>query len=148
MHPVQEILCPTDFSASSERALDCGIALARLYGASIRIVHVMEPPVLFGAEVSSPDLMTEAIKAQREYAETKLTHAQEQCNIAGVVATTQLEIGYPSSIVADLSNIVDLIVMATRGRTGLPHLALGSVAERVVRAAKCPVMVVPPSSAS
>jgi nucleotide-binding universal stress UspA family protein len=60
-----------------------------------------------------------------------------------VQAVMQLEIGYPANVIVELSKNADLIVIGTHGRTGFQRLALGSVAERVVRMGKCPVLVVP-----
>lgn len=148
MTSVRRILFPTDFSAPAAHALDYAIELARCYGSTLWLVHVIEPPVLFGAELSSPDLVTAAIEVQREAAEAALSHARDRCAEAGVPALTQIETGYPSRLLVELSKGADMIVMATRGRSGVAHFVLGSVAERVLRAAKCPVMVVAPKHAA
>lgn len=140
---MQRILCPTDFSEYASRALDCSIELARAFGSAIWIVHVLEPPVLFGGELTSSSLVGEVIKVQRERAQTELERAAQQCHTANVRAVAQLEIGYPANVLIQLSNEADLVVVGTHGRTGFQHLVLGSVAERVVRMAKCPVLVVP-----
>jgi nucleotide-binding universal stress UspA family protein len=140
---MQRILCPTDFSEYASRALDCGIELARSFASAIWIVHILEPPVLFGAELTSSSLVGEVIQVQRERAQTELERAAHFCHTAEIRAVAQLEIGYPGNVLIELSKDADLVVIGTHGRTGFQHLMLGSVAERVVRLAKCPVLVVP-----
>jgi nucleotide-binding universal stress UspA family protein len=143
MNRMQRILCPTDFSDYASRALDYSIELARSFGSGIWLVHVLEPPVLFGAELSSSSLLNQVIKLQHERAEAELVRASERCRAMDVQAVMQLEIGYPANVIVELSKNADLIVIGTHGRTGFQRLALGSVAERVVRMGKCPVLVVP-----
>jgi nucleotide-binding universal stress UspA family protein len=145
MKPIRRILCPTDFSPQADHALDYAIALARSFGATLWLVHVLEPPaILYAADVMSASLVDEALKLQRRNAESDLRLAEERCVAAKVQVATQLECGLPRDVLVGLSKDADLIVMGTRGRTGLRHLVLGSVAERVVRMAHCPVTVVPP----
>lgn len=143
MTRMQRILCPTDFSDYSVRALDCAIELARAFDSSLWIVHVLDPPVLFGAELTTSSLAGEVIKVQRERAQLELERAAQQCHTERVRAVAQLEIGYPANVLIELSKQADLVVIGTHGRSGFQHLVLGSVAERVVRMAKCPVLVVP-----
>jgi universal stress protein A len=143
MNRLQRILCPTDFSEYAARALDYSIELAHRFGSGLWLVHVLEPPVLFGAELSSSALLNQVVKVQHERAEAELARAKERCRAADVQAVEQLEIGYPSNVLVELSKDADLIVIGTHGRTGFQRLMLGSVAERVVRLGKCPVLVVP-----
>jgi nucleotide-binding universal stress UspA family protein len=144
MKPIRRILCPTDFSPQADNALDYAIALARSFGATVWLVHVLEPPaILYRADIMSAALVEEALRMQRANAESDLRRAEERCAAAKVQVATQLECGLPRDVLVGLSKDADLIVMGTRGRTGLRHLVLGSVAERVVRMAKCPVTVVP-----
>jgi nucleotide-binding universal stress UspA family protein len=144
MTATRRILCPTDFSSQADRALDYAIELAHSLGATLWLVHVLEPPaLLYSADIASAALIDEAIKVQRETTERDMRRARERCEAAHVPVETQIECGLPRDVLVGLSKHADLIVMGTRGRTGLRHLVLGSVAERVVRMAKCPVTVVP-----
>lgn len=145
MH-VKTILAPTDFSADSEKACDAAIELAKLYGASVVVLHAYHVSVpmttsAFGGAYTMPegffdDIRSEA-KARVEQAAKDL--ATDGVDVRGVA------VGDPASlaIISFAESLpADLIVMGTRGISGLKHVLLGSVAERVVRSAPCPVMTV------
>jgi universal stress protein A len=142
---VQRILCPTDFSDCSRAALEVALDLAQRLGAELRLLHVFQLPQYVGFEdgltmaAASTQLFTEL----RGKAEQQLRSALELCKRAGVAAVAEQIEGAPHAQIVNLSDGADLIVMGTHGRTGLPRLVLGSVAERVVRLAKCPVLTVP-----
>ncbi|HKP63228.1 MAG TPA: universal stress protein [Polyangiales bacterium] len=145
MNAIKKILCPTDFSDSSQVASALAVDLAAKLGAAVEFLHVVQPPVYVGWEDSPAGLAATAqlLDQTRERAESQLKAAVEKFNGRGVQIHTQLQDGSPHQQISELSKQVDLIVMGTHGRTGLPHLLLGSVAERVVRTASCPVMTVP-----
>ena len=145
---ITRILVPTDFSEASDTALAEARDLAATLGARLRIVHVFDDPFVAsvisadGQMVMPPDLraslMQEADARLRQSLGTGVTrdHGEEAALLTGPVA---------ASIVDDArTHAVDLILMATHGRGGMAHLLLGSVAERVVRTAPCPVMTVRP----
>ena len=142
MTPFQRILCATDFSQHAAHALDRAVELARSLGSETTIVHVIEPPMLFGPEAANTSLVAEVVKAQREAAETEPSRVVEHARAASVRVESRLHVGMAALTLVQLSRDTDLLVMGTRGRTGLKHLLLGSVAERVVRHAHCPVLVV------
>lgn len=144
MPEIRRILCPVDFSEPSETALDYAIDLAKKFGADVQLVHVYQLPVYAlpdGAMMAGPEfttkVTTELSRALTELAEGK----------SGVKLETHLVEGIPYKEVVRLSEELkaDLVVMGTHGRTGLKHLLLGSVAERVVRSSKVPVITVPTS---
>jgi nucleotide-binding universal stress UspA family protein len=145
MNAIKKILCPTDFSDSSQVASALAVDLAAKLGAAVEFLHVVQPPVYVGWEDSPAGLAATAqlLDQTRERAEQQLKAAVEKFNGRGVAVHWQLQDGSPHQQISELSKQVDLIVMGTHGRTGLPHLLLGSVAERVVRTASCPVMTVP-----
>jgi nucleotide-binding universal stress UspA family protein len=145
MEPIRKILCPTDFSESSEVGLEAAVSLAAKLGSTLEFVHVIQPPIYVGWEDSPAGLAASAqvLEQSREHAKQQLGLTAEKYARRGVAITTQLLEGSPHQEISELSKQVDLVVMSTHGRTGLPHLFLGSVAERVVRTASCPVMTVP-----
>jgi nucleotide-binding universal stress UspA family protein len=145
MDPIKKILCPTDFSDSSQAACALAVELAGKLGASVDFVHVVQAPVYVGWEDSPAGLAATAqlLEQTRERCEQQLKAAAEQYTGRGVTIECELQDGTPHQQIAELSKQVDLIVMGTHGRTGLPHLLMGSVAERVVRTASCPVLTVP-----
>ena len=133
---------PLDFSASSLEALRYCEPLVRSFGANLHLVHVAAPdaPVagLAGMPiVVSERISTNRIKADLDRAVTKSAAKFEQ-------ATVHVERGEPYEQICRLARDlqIDLIVIATRGQTGVKHLLLGSTAERVVRYSPCPVLVV------
>jgi len=131
------ILAPTDFSYASEEALRWATSLARDAGAKLIIVHVEEPPMAYAGELPlAPD------EATRD--ELRRSLAQTLPTDSNVPYEHKLLVGEPASAIVDLAERehADLIVMGSHGRKGITRLLMGSVAEAVVRKAKCPVLTV------
>ncbi|MDH5675819.1 MAG: universal stress protein [Myxococcales bacterium] len=145
MQPVKTILCPTDFSPCSDAAIGLAVELAKELGASIHLVHIFQLPFYVGWEDGPATVAAtgEFLDELRQRSGEKLEEAAERCRQAGVQVTTEQADGVPHARVLELGDKADMIVMGTHGRTGLPRLVLGSVAERIVRLAKCPVLTVP-----
>ncbi len=145
---ITTILVPIDFSEHSNEALGTAIGLAKTLGANIHVAHVLHYPVQFTAPselVIPQDLWTQV----RDGAERELGDAARRVTGAGISVETHLVEGPNAQAIVELAEKVgaDLIVMGTRGLSGLKHVVLGSVAERTVRLAHCPVMTVKASSA-
>jgi nucleotide-binding universal stress UspA family protein len=141
---VKTILVPSDFSEHSAKALATAIDLAKVFGAKVEIVHafLLQPPmVTMQGGYTIPDHYFEEIRTRAKQEVEKL--AQEQ-SASGVDVSGQAIESPPSTGILEVAEKIepDLIVMGTRGQTGLKHVLLGSVAERVVRMANCPVMTV------
>jgi len=143
MRRFETILVAVDFSTHSQRALDEAIGLAQQEGARLHLVHAVELPavplVAYGFEVP-----TTYLSSAREAAQQLLEKAAKRAAERGVDAENHL-CGAPADkgIVAVAAELrADLLVGGTHGHTGLKHLALGSVAERVLRRAPCSVLVV------
>jgi nucleotide-binding universal stress UspA family protein len=145
MESIKKILCPTDFSEASAIGVEAAVDLASRLGASVELVHVIQPPIYVGWEDSPAGLAASAqvLEQAREHAKQQLEATAKKYASRGVTLKTELLEGSAHQEIAELSKQVDLVVMSTHGRTGLPHLFLGSVAERVVRTAHSPVMTVP-----
>lgn len=138
-----KILVPTDFSSLGQKALEMATSLARDQGAKLLIVHVEEPPVAYGGGelyygLEEPN-REELKRMLSEVVPTDTTVSYEHRLIIGSPATAIV-------FLAEKEN-VDMIVMPTHGRTGLLRLLMGSVAEEVVRKAKCPVLTVKSTAA-
>lgn len=140
---IRRILVATDFSDTARAGLDWSIEIARTHGASIRLVHGLLLANRMTDFVPSPPDLTENLQ---EAASGRLNEAAEPARRAGIEITTELVLGLPSQAILEAAEErpVDLIVMGTRGQTGLRHLLLGSTAERVVQHATCPVLTVHP----
>ena len=140
---ITRILVPLDFSTSSHRALDYAHGFALKFGAALHLIHVCDMP-------AGPAPMIEAYadaygdwnRIVAAEAETALTVAA--ATITDVKVTTQVLAGHVATRIVDAAanNKVDLIVMGTHGHGAMMHLLMGNVAERVVRAAACPVLTV------
>lgn len=139
------VLVPTDFSAPSDVALDYARVMARHFGASLHLLHVIDDARLeggIGAEgyVESPQARTARLNEALERISHRLTDEDRD----SLRARSEVVFGVPAHAIVDYAtdNGFDLIVMGTHGRSGIAHLLIGSVAELVVRGAPCPVMTV------
>lgn len=143
---IRHILAPTDFSACSKQAVDYAFALARQFGAKLSLLHVIEPPDLTGVGTIPPDLAKKLLVNQERDAHRELSTLLPEAEAAQVDVAHHVIIGTPYRKILAIAAAehVDLIVMGTHGRTGLSHLVLGSVAERIVRLAPCPVLTLRP----
>ncbi len=143
MNQVNSVLAATDFSEHSQQAVDAAIAIAKQFGAELHLVHAFQTPVpiLSPYEVVVPDGFLEQA---RNSAGRKLNTVVEKISSEGVEVTSHLtEIPAAPSIARLAGELgVDLIVLGTRGNTGLKHSLLGSVAERTIRLAPCSVLTV------
>ena len=146
---IQKILCPTDFSEPAGDALSVAGEVAQFFRAKLVVLHVVEPlPVEEGAaewkegaglRLGSYDEML--VDAARE---SLHRHVGKRLPAASEVKEDVVR-GAPAHAIVEAARRekADLIVIATHGRTGLRHLLIGSVAERVVRLAPCPTLTIP-----
>jgi nucleotide-binding universal stress UspA family protein len=137
------LLFPTDFSPRAAAAWPYAVSLARRRGAVLHVLHVVTPPVL-GLSPEAAVVAAPVIDDVLAESQAILDALVEPARALKVTTRTHTRIGEPASgILACASeDDIDLIVMATTGRTGLAHVLMGSVAERVVRHAACPVLTV------
>jgi nucleotide-binding universal stress UspA family protein len=141
----RKILVPVDFSEGAQAALDYAADLFA-QGGEIVVLHVVEPlyyatPAdLYGGAANLGMLLDE----QQRIAKQQLAKLAQRLAKRRLRVKTVFETGVPYQTILDTAKKlkVDLIVMATHGRTGLTHLLLGSVTEKVVRSASCPVLTV------
>jgi len=138
MFKVRKILHPTDFSSQAAVAFDVACSLAKQHDAVILILHVMPTPIVWG-EYIPLDSVEEYEKQIREDYLLPI-----QSTVPGVRVSHLLEQGNPEEMIDLIAeeHECDLIVMGTHGRTGLGRLFMGSVAEKVIRGAPCPVLAV------
>jgi nucleotide-binding universal stress UspA family protein len=143
---ITRILVPVDFSPHAERAFKYAMTLAQRFSARLGLVHVVEDHYMIGAwsnEVYVPNV-GELLEGLIANAERRLATLKRSAAALGLTAETVVITGRPAPAIVEHAKEggFDLIVMGTQGRTGLSHVVLGSVAERVVRTAACPVLTV------
>lgn len=139
----KKILAPIDFSPASKNAIKYAFRFAEEFGAELTLLHVLEP---------APSMSFNAIPSATPFCEMDFSTAEK--NLRSAVASARcgkserprwkIRVGVPSHEIVEAAKEadVDLIVIATHGYTGWKHFCIGSTAERVVRAAPCPVLVV------
>ncbi len=145
---LEKILVPVDFSEASDNALRYGKAFAEAFNSELHVLHVFEEPVV-------PAWTTEgyipALQSVREELEKRARQKLEECLSAEerekFRAQLVLKTGSPFVEIIRYARDtdIDLIVIGTHGRGPIAHILLGSVADRVVRKAPCPVLTVRPS---
>jgi nucleotide-binding universal stress UspA family protein len=147
-NPITRILCPVDFSEASQHAIEHAIAVARWYKASITALHVYNPIFMPIPGLPPPESRVSAPELKRLHSEA--TRCFEGAIASGVAVDVIVDAGPPAARILDRSDTAhsDLIVMGTHGAGGFEHLLLGSVAEKVLRRASCPVLTVPPQTRS
>lgn len=145
MIEIRKILAPTDFSAHATQAVRYACSLAERFGAELHLLHVLSDIIPAG-----PDPMLTPVLPPEFYTESE---AQSRATLARTIepawgkpsfVSTAVRWGDPVEEIVDEARKIraDLVVIATHGRTGLRHALLGSVAERIVREAPCPVLTI------
>src|SRR5215510_8500395 len=143
---IRQILAPTDFSEYSKQAVVHAYEFAQTFGAKLLLLHVIELPV-YPVEVFLPSTEgTTLFDDLERQAHLDLARLLPAAQDGTVEVRCQAVAGTPYYKIIEVAGAekVDLIVMATHGRTGLSHLVMGSVAECVVRMAPCPVLTIHP----
>jgi universal stress protein A len=145
MSEFRKILVGIDFSEHSQRALDEAVGLAQQFGAEVTLFHCFELPIpAFGRHPSATVPPESYVDAVREAALQSIRLWGEMAKEKGVRVKEEISAGFAANEIAVLAEKIraDLIVIGTRGRTGFKHVLLGSVAERTIRLAPCPVLTV------
>jgi nucleotide-binding universal stress UspA family protein len=146
MIAIRKILVPTDFGPASDAALEYGRALARTFDASLHVLHITEDLMFRMADAYGYAMFPAGAQEDLERAALRQTEAllgeddRRELNALAVVFTSVS----PATAITDYARVhdIDLIVMGTHGRGAVSHFLMGSVAERVVRTAPCPVLTV------
>ena len=144
---IKRILVPVDFSANSLHALDYAVDFSKPFKAELMVLFVVEPiyyavPDFAGGAAAAIGGAARRAAPQRPRAAPAARAALRQAPHQAARAPADAAAAYQAIVDTAKKVKADLIVMATHGRTGVSHLLLGSVAERVVRAAPCPVLTV------
>ena len=149
MRKLKRVLCPVDFSEFSIRAYRYALSIARQYNAKLSVQHAVEPWRYPSADFSaSPELFDQFYDTLRDESEERLQQLVKTCSHDGVQTECVVQVGMASDCILAFARAqeTDLIVMGTHGRRGFDRLMLGSVTERVMLKASCPVLTVSDSS--
>ena len=141
---IKKILIPTDFSSYSQFALQYAATLAENFSAKLYVMHVCEH-LIAGVESEAYHFSVAEFPAEVERNEKeRLRQMTEELRSKGIDAESVIRVGRPYSAIVNTAKEleVDLVALATHGRSGPSHVAFGSTAEKVVRLAPCPVLTV------
>jgi nucleotide-binding universal stress UspA family protein len=142
---IQKIIVPIDFSEDSERAARYAATLARRLDASLHLIHVLvEMPVSPGPLEYYTGESPEVREERYQRALSTITELAGSIAADPTRCTTEVRSGRTAESIANavVDYGADLVIMSTHGRTGLSHLLMGSVAERVIQTARCPVLAI------
>ena len=145
MIEIRAILAPTDFSKHAEVAVRYACAMAERFGSRLHLLHVLSDVMPVG-----PDPMLAPVLPPEYYRESEQSCHEALGTMLGpswpcpAAVETAVSWGAPVEVIVEhaKTHAIDLIVIATHGRTGLGHVLLGSVAERIVRESPCPVLTI------
>jgi nucleotide-binding universal stress UspA family protein len=146
MIEIRRILCPTDFSDYSRHALDHAVAIARWYTSTITVLHVFSALPVAAYAPGMPGFESIVLtRADRDQLLVEMTRLIETESAPGITIEAVIREGSTAgeilSQAADLK--ADLLIMGTHGRSGFERFLLGSITEKVLRKANCPVLTVP-----
>jgi nucleotide-binding universal stress UspA family protein len=143
------ILCPTDYSATSDNAVRYAVEFARKVGAHVRFVHILSPGTVPEKPVIAPELLSAQPEEEDSLPDnfSRVLMAEKK---KGLNADFRVLKGEAHSVIAEQANSwgADLIIMGSHGRTGLNRLMMGSVAEEVFRSSDIPVLLVKEKAAA
>ncbi len=140
MKPFNKILIPTDGSDYTKEAIKKGLELAKVLDAEVTALYVVDQTSFINFPMDSTIVSVYSLLEKE--GKDAVDYVLAEGTKLGLKVNMRIEEGSPSRKVIEASKTFDLIVMGTLGRTGVSKLLLGSVAEKVVRFAECPVLVV------
>jgi nucleotide-binding universal stress UspA family protein len=145
---IRRILAPTDFSELSKQGLKSALELAEAFGAKLLLLYVVEPPPYPVEGIVPSHLGATMLDDLERQATNDLAQMVSETQASKMDVARRVVVGIPYRKIVDVAEEekIDLIVMTTHGRTGLSHLVMGSVAEKIVRTAPCPVLTIRPTS--
>ena len=141
---LNKILIPTDLSDYAQHTLPYGVELSLAFGAKLDLIHILQPQWSSSIGITEfPGALETSIEIAKHEAATALRNLRESLENPDVVNTHLLQgIAHVEIVRYARQQEIDLIILATHGRTGLSHALIGSVAEKVVQMAPCPVLTI------
>ena len=140
MEQYKRILIPTDGSKSNDIVVDKGLSLARLLGAKVKLLFVVDTSTF--TDVPPDELITTLKGYMEAEGNNVLDEIEERAEDMGIEIEKSIVDGHPAKVIIEESEKQDIIVMGTHGSSGFTKLLMGSTAEKVIHNGKCPVMVI------
>lgn len=141
---MKTILVPIDFSAASERVVAEALALAKLAGARLVLLHVLQLPVMTDSD-AGPQMSADYAAAAAESAARRLAACKKSIRAKAVPVTTEQRVGAAGQCIVERARALraSYIVLGSHGHGAFYDLIVGSTASRVLKQARCPVVIVP-----
>ena len=141
---MKTILAAIDFSEVSKQVLAEAVALARASNARVEILHVVQPPIITDSDIGSA-MSAEYAAMASESAAKRLARIKKQLVAQGLAVQTNHQVGFPGQRIVERAERIpaDYIVLGSHGHGAFYDMIVGSTTSRVLKHAKCPVMVVP-----
>ncbi len=136
----KRILIPTDGSEFTKNAIEKGIEIAKMCDGSIMAVYVLDQSVY--ANMPMDSTVVDLYDTLETEGNSAVEYVENRCEEEGIKVETEIVEGIPAKAIVTMSEKYDLVVMGTLGKKGMTKILLGSVAEKVIEKAKCPVMVI------
>lgn len=136
----KKILIPADGSEFTKKAVEQGIRIAKLGDGAITAIHILDQAVYASMPMDSS--VVDLYETMRAEGRAALDYVRGRCEAEGVEVVTELIEGSPAKVIINMSAEHDLVVMGTLSKRGMTKILLGSVTEKVLEKAECPVMVV------
>jgi universal stress protein A len=145
---IRRILAPTDFSELSKQGLKSALELAEVFGAQLLLLHVVDPPPHPVEGIVPSHLGATLLDDLERQASHEIARMLSETQGSEVDVARRVVVGIPYRKIVEVADEEksDLIVMTTHGRTGLSHLVMGSVTEKIVRTAPCAVLTIRPTA--
>lgn len=143
---IKNILVPTDHSEDASAAIEAAVEFAKTFGAKLTLLNAyhVEIPAIYGGFGGDFVIPQDILEPVRQSADASMEKLVKEVAEKGVDVDGRVVMEYPSRAILDVAEALpaDLIVMGTRGLTGIKHVLVGSTAERIVRLAQCPVVTI------
>ena len=143
---MKSLLVPVDFSGITEDVIDTAIDFARAFQGRVTLLHVLQPPVVASEFALPVEVLQEALVTGEKAATAKVESYVSRFQAAGVTAEARVLHGPPGSLIVEEAERVkaDFVIMGSHGHGKLYDLIVGSTANRVIKKAKCGVILLPP----
>ena len=143
---ISTILVATDFSEDADAAIETAIEMARAFGSRLELFHAyhVDVPAIYGGFGGDFSIPMDLLDPIREGAQASMAQLVERVAKSGVEVDGKVSMERPATAILNEAERLpaDLVVMGTRGLSGLAHVLLGSTADRVIRLAECPVLTI------